>query len=136
MTIPYKIARLETNQFAFFPEIFNNSEEGGVTSSFEFSMSVDLSTMCCHATFNYVQGDKILLILDMNAYFVIAPEGIEEIKSKGSVPSDFLRYMGTIAVGAARGIIHAKTEGTVLNAIVLPPINLMEIIKEDFVLEK
>ena len=76
------------------------------------------------------------MILELIAYFAIAPEGIAEIQSKGSVPVDFLRYMGTIAVGAARGIIHAKTEGTVLNSIVLPPINLVEIIKDDLVIEK
>ena len=77
-----------------------------------------------------------MLILEMNTYFLIAPEGIEEIKKNGSVPVDFLRYMGTIAVGTARGIVHAKTEGTVLNAIVLPPINLVEAIKEDLVVEQ
>ena len=43
--------------------------------------------------------------------------------------------MGTIVVGAARGIIHAKTEGTILNSVILPPINLVEIIKDDLVLE-
>ena len=43
--------------------------------------------------------------------------------------------MATIVVGTVRGIIHAKTEGTVLNAIVLPPINLTEIIKDDILIE-
>lgn len=76
------------------------------------------------------------MILELNAFFAIAPEGMVEIQNKGSVPVDFLRYMGTIAVGAARGVIHSKTEGTVLNAVVLPPINLVEIIKEDLLVEK
>ena len=39
--------------------------------------------------------------------------------------------MATIATGTARGIIHAKSEGTVLSAIILPPINLIEAIKDD-----
>ena len=47
------------------------------------------------------------------------------------IPVDFLRYMGTIVVGTARGVLHTKTEGTVLNAYVLPPINVMELVKED-----
>lgn len=136
MTIPYKIARIETRQFAFFPDLLKNTEGAGVSSTFDFSMSADLSTSRCHSTFHYLQGDNTLLILEMNTYFLIAPEGIEEIKKNGSVPVDFLRYMGTIAVGTARGIVHAKTEGTVLNAIVLPPINLVEAIKEDLVVEQ
>lgn len=136
MTIPYKIARLETRQFAIFPERFDSSAEFGVNSSYEFSISADTSAIRCRSTFHYIQGENVLMILEMNAFFAIAPEGMAEIQSKGSVPVDFLRYMGTIAVGAARGIIHAKTEGTVLNSIVLPPINLVEIIKDDLVIVK
>ena len=130
------IARLETNQFAIFPEKFNSLEPVGVNSSYEFSISADLSSIRCRSTFHYVQGDNVLMVLEMGAIFAIAPEGVSEIKAKGTVPVDFLRYMGTIVVGAARGIIHAKTEGTVLNSVILPPINLVEIIKEDLVLEK
>ena len=136
MTIPYKIARLETRQFAIFPESFNNSESVGVNSSYEFSISADMTAIRCRSNFRYVQDVKVLLVLELNAYFAIAPEGIAEIKEKGSVPVDFLRYMGTIVVGTARGIIHTKTEGTVLNSVVLPPINLVEIIKGDIVVKK
>ena len=136
MTIPYKIARLETRQFAIFPEKFNNQEDVGVNSAYEFSISTDQTAIRCRSTFHYFQGETVLMILELNAFFAIAPEGMVEIQNKGSVPVDFLRYMGTIAVGAARGVIHSKTEGTVLNAVVLPPINLVEIIKEDLLVEK
>lgn len=136
MTIPYKIARLETRQFAIFPEKFNNQEDVGVNSAYEFSISTDQTAIRCRSTFHYFQGENVLMILELNAFFAIAPEGMVEIQNKGSVPVDFLRYMGTIAVGAARGVIHSKTEGTVLNAVVLPPINLVEIIKEDLLVEK
>lgn len=135
MTIPYKIARLETRQFAIFPEKYNNQEDVGVNSAYEFSIGVDQAVIRCRSTFHYVQRENVLLILEMNAYFAIAPEGIADIRNNASVPVDFLRYMGTIVVGVARGVIHSKTEGTVLNAVVLPPINLVEIIKEDLVLE-
>lgn len=136
MSIPYKITRLETRQFAIFPDKFSNSDEVGVNSSYEFSISTDVSLIRCRSSFHYIQEDRVLMILEMSAFFTIAPEGMTEIKTKGMIPVDFLRYMGTIVVGTARGIIHTKTEGTVLNSIVLPPINLVEIIKEDLVLEK
>lgn len=134
MTIPYKIARLETKQFAIFPEQFKNAEVVGVKSSYEFSFSTDMTSIRCRSFFHYLQGDHVLMILEMGAIFDIAPDGVSEIRTNGSVPVDFLRYMGTIVVGAARGIIHAKTEGTVLNSVVLPPINLVEIIKDDLVI--
>lgn len=135
MMIPYKIARMETNQFAIFPEKFNSSDAVDVNSSYEFSISTDLDSIRCRSTFHYVQGDNVLMVLEVGAIFAIAPEGVSDIQEKGAVPVDFLRYMGTIVVGAARGIIHAKTEGTILNSVILPPINLVEIIKDDLVLE-
>ena len=136
MTIPYKIARLETRQFAIFPDRFDNQEDVGVNSAYEFSVSVDETAIRCRSTFHYFQGEEVLMILEMNTHFAIAPEGIADILKKGSVPVEFLRYMGTIVVGTARGVIHTKTEGTVLNAVVLPPINLVEIITEDLVLKE
>lgn len=131
MTIPYQIIRIETKQFAVFPEKFINSEPVLVKSSFGFSPSEDLQTIGCRSVFNYIQNENLLLVTELLTVFALAPEGVEEIKKKGIIPVDFLRYMATIAVGAARGVIHTKTEGTVLNSIVLPPINLVEIIKQD-----
>ncbi len=132
MTIPYQIIRIETKQFAVFPEKFISSEPVLVKSSYSFSPSEDLKTIGCRSVFNYLQKDNLLLVTEICTYFAIAPEGSEEIAKKGVIPVGFLRYMATIAVGAARGIIHAKTEGLVLNSIVLPPINLVDIIKQDF----
>lgn len=93
MTIPYKIARLETRQFAIFPEKFNNQEDVGVNSAYEFSISTDQTAIRCRSTFHYFQGENVLMILELNAFFAIAPEGMVEIQNKGSVPVDFLRYM-------------------------------------------
>ena len=136
MTIPYRIFRIETKQFAIFPELFENGAEVNVNSSYGFALGQDVSTVRCASRFNYIQGDKTLLILELHVDFQIAEEGISEIKKKGVIPVDFLRYMATIVVGTARGVIHAKTAGTVLNPIVLPPINLVETIKEDMHIEK
>lgn len=131
MTIPYRIERIETRQFAVFPDKFIHTKTVEVQSSYEFAVSDDISAIRCRSMFHYIQDDQLLLVLEMMTFFSIAPIGIDEIKKKKHIPVDFLRYMGTIAVGTARGIIHAKTEGTTLNAIVLPPINLVEIIKDN-----
>lgn len=35
---------------------------------------------------------------------------------------------------AERGVIHEKTEGTIINPVVIPPINLEEMVKNDLML--
>ncbi|MBQ5979528.1 MAG: hypothetical protein IJL58_05865 [Bacteroidales bacterium] len=134
MTIPYRIVRIETKQFAIFPDLFKNGEPAEVMTSFGFALNEDSTSILCQSLINYIQDGKILLVMELATYFQIAEDGRKEIKNHGSVPVDFLRYMGTIAVGTARGIIHSKTEGTVLNSVVLPPINLVDAIKEDLVI--
>ncbi len=136
MTIPYRIVRIETKQFAFFPDLFKNGEQVEVMTSFGFSVSLERALIRCQSKFNYLQGDNSLLILEIATFFQIADEGVKEIESQGVIPIDFLRYMGTIAVGTARGIIHSKTEGTALNPVVLPPINLVDAIKDDLIVKQ
>ncbi len=36
-----------------------------------------------------------------------------------------------LCVGTARGILHAKTEGTAFNDFILPAINVEELVEED-----
>ena len=134
MNIPYRIVKIENNQFALFPDKYVNGQEVKIDVSFNFAYSKDLDMIRCVAMIHYSQSSNNLVILENTTYFSIAPEGIHDIKKEGRIPVDFLRYMATISVGTARGIIHAKTEGTVLNSVVLPPINLVEIIKDDMVI--
>ena len=134
MKIPYRIVKIENNQFALFPEKYINGQEVKINISFNFAYSSDLKMIRCISKIDYLQSESVLLILENTTFFSIAPEGTASIQKDGKVPVDFLRYMATIAVGTARGIIHAKTEGSVLNSVVLPPINLEEIIKDDMVI--
>lgn len=136
MKIPYRIVKIENNQFALFPEKYINGQEVKINISFNFAYSSDLKMIRCTSKINYLQSESVLLILENTTFFSIAPEGTANIQKDGKVPVDFLRYMATIAVGTARGIIHAKTEGSVLNSVVLPPINLEEIIKDDMMISK
>lgn len=129
--IPYRISHIETKQFAFFPDQFVNGKEVNIAAQTEFAYKTDLSGIRNMLMIQYTQDEHLLLILQLNCFFEIAPEGITAIKGEGKIPVDFLRYMATISVGAARGVIHAKTEGSVLNPVVLSPINLVEMIKED-----
>lgn len=130
-TIPYRISGIKTTQFALFPEKFINGREITVQTSFTFGYSEGLDSIRCISNFEYIQDEDILMISEIQCTFDISPEGSAELIELRKVPVDFLRYMATIATGTARGIIHAKSEGTILSAIILPPINLIEAIKND-----
>ena len=130
--IPYKISNIVTKQFAIFPEKFVNGEIVNINTNYNFNLKVDFSQVRCSSVIQFIQKEQLILVLEVVCNFDIAAEGVNFIKNENKIPVDFLRYMATIVVGTARGIIHSKTEGSVLNSIVLPPINLVDTIQSDF----
>ena len=133
-SIPYRISRIETVQFALFPDNFNNGQEVRVNTNCGYNVRSDVQQVRNVINVNYLQEDKLLMVAELACYYDIAPEGVKSIKAEGKIPVDFLRYMGSISVGTIRGLIHAKTEGSVLNPVVLPPVNLEEAIQNDMAL--
>lgn len=135
MTIPFKIKQIEINQFAMFPEVLDSSKDVQVNTRFIFDAKVDEHIIRCKAAFSYKQGENLILVLVVYCYFDIDSPSLNSFKKDTTyqIPVDFLRYMGTITVGTSRGIIFAKTESTPINHIVLPPINLIKAINEDYV---
>ena len=133
MMIPFRIRQIKTQQFAMFPDLLVNGKEVTVDSEFSFGVNAEVKNILCVTKLSYRQNDNLLLTTEVHCVFDIQEDGANQLKEQGRVVVDFLRYLATIATGTVRGIIHTKTENTVLNSVVVPPINLVEAIKEDFV---
>ena len=133
MMIPFRIRQIKTQQFAMFPDLLVNGKEVTVDSEFSFGVNTEVKNILCVTKLSYRQDENLLLTTEVHCIFDIREDGVNQLKEQGRVGVDFLRYLATIAIGTVRGIIHTKTENTVLNPVVVPPINLVEAIKEDFV---
>ena len=133
MMIPFRIRQIKTQQFAMFPDLLVNGKEVTVDSEFSFGVNTEVKNILCVTKLSYRQDENLLLTTEVHCIFDIREDGTNQLKEQGRVGVDFLRYLATIATGTVRGIIHTKTENTVLNSVVVPPINLVEAIKEDFV---
>ena len=133
MMIPFRISQIKTQQFAMFPDLLVNGKEVTVDSEFSFGVNTEVKNILCVTKLSYRQDDNLLLTTEVHCIFNIREDGTNLLKEQGRVGVEFLRYLATITTGTARGIVHTKTENTVLNSVVVPPINLVEAIKEDFV---
>lgn len=136
MDIPFRIRQIKTQQFAMFPDKFVSGQEMTIESTFGFGINNNASDIRCSTVINYSQGEKLLLTVEAYCFFAITEKGSKQLLEQGKVEVGFLRYLATIATGTVRGIIHTKTENTSLNPVVLPPINLVDAIKDDFVFAK
>ena len=136
MTIPFRIRQIKTQQFAMFPDLLVNGKDVSIQSEFNFGVNREITDLFCNTKLSYIQEENLLLTIEVLCFFTISPECSNQLLQRGCIEVDLLRYLATIATGTVRGIIHTKTENTALNPIVLPPINLVEAIKEDFVFKK
>lgn len=132
MTIPFRIRQIKTQQFAIFPDKLEGKDVM-IGAEFEFGINKDVSDIRCITKISYTQNENLILTAEVQCFFETSKEAIQEIDEQGKIEVGFLRYLATISTGTVRGIIHAKTEGTILNPIILPPLNLVDIIKEDLV---
>lgn len=131
--IKYRIASLDVRNFACSKE--SPVGEISISTSFDFRLNVQNHSIKCVGIFEYLNANEKVLTLQMDCLFDIEPDAFDKLcqNDKIVVKRDFLQYMATICVGAARGEIHARCEAkdSALQSFVLPQINLVKVIETD-----
>ena len=87
----------------------------------------------CTVTFHFVQGNQPFLNAELQNYFEIAEESLAEITDgdKLVVPRGLLCQFASFGYGSFRGILYLKSINTPYSDIIMPPLYVHEIIKED-----
>ena len=136
--IPYRIVEIIVNGFNVqSDENLDKNIEINVSTEFSYAVNIPAHRVRCISKYIYTQEEKEVLSCDLTCTFEVKEEAFNSFikDDKLTLDVDWLIYMATIAVGAARGEIHARAEieKSDLSEIILPPINLVEIIKESVI---
>lgn len=135
--IPYRIVQVYIDDFNMKDQPVEEGAKFGVRSNYTFQTQFEAQLLRCISTYSFIKDDESILDLQLTCVFTVEQDAYNEMysenKTKLTVPMYFCRYMATIAVGAARGVIATKVQGTNLENLVLPPINLVETIQRDSV---
>jgi hypothetical protein len=136
-TIDFALKNIVTEQFAIIDESFTDSKEINIRTDIGFGLDKDNRMVRVHLKISFLCLEQPFLLLEVAVYFIIKPESYElflnEDKTLLTLPAGIAQHLGVIAVGTARGILHAKTENTEYNKFFLPTLNLVELVKEDVV---
>lgn len=126
--IPFRIFKIANDPIELHADLWDKQKDVEFGAEFSFSGDLEKRLIACRSSYTFRQEATVLSSLTVYCYFEMAPEYLNNNLTDGKIVIDkeFLRYLATICVGTARGIQHAKTQGTVLNDFVIPPINLME----------
>lgn len=136
--IGFRLVGIKTNEFATFEEHFQpKTESQGLGINISFELGKNLQDISCVLVLKLSQEDQLVVKLKISCSFKLTEEAVSRFKDDSKIifPKSLMSHFGVLTVGTARGVLHSKTDGTILNGLVLPTINLSEIIKEDIVFD-
>ena len=136
-SIKFRLVRLSTDQFGVLNEMYKPDAPVGVYTKLSFGAQEREKIVAVSASFRFKSDENQapFIILETKGFFHIKPESWECMYDAEantlSLEKGFARHLGVIVVGTSRGILHTRTEGTDLNHVILPLINVEAILNED-----
>lgn len=131
--ISFALTGLKTEQFASFEENFSPKEEIGLKTGLEFKFNEKSRTIGVFTSFIFEQKKQAFLKLQISCHFKIGEESFTSFCKDSEVifPKGLLIHLTMITVSSARGVLHAKTEGTIFNKFLLPTMDVTKMVQED-----
>lgn len=126
----YKFIKLNLTQFATFETGYmDDGKSLEMSSSFLFSYSFDDDVVCCTTTVVITKETGPVIKAELNSYFKIQSESVASMTEDDSVvlPLGLMTQFASLGYGSMRGVIYAKTMGTLLDKIILPPNDIQNI---------
>ena len=138
--VKFRLVRLSTDQFGILRDMYEQDAPMGVYTQQSFGAEEKEGIVVVSASFRFESENKTapFIILETKAYFQIKPESWESMFNAEdntlSLEKGLARHLSVIVVGKSRGILHGRTEGTDINHVILPLINVEKILSEDVII--
>lgn len=139
--IYYKFVKMDLPQFAMFDEgmTITDGDDVSVGINHRFAYNFSSGMVLCKTIVNYSLYQSTLLKAELDCVFQIDEESAARLEKDGkeiTLPKAFVRQLASLGYSALRGAIYVKTMGTQLNKIILPLVDVTEIIKGDQIFKK
>lgn len=131
--IGFALVALKTEQFASFEENYKEGKKVDLKTGLEFKINVEDKNIGVFVTFTFEQSKKAFLKVQVSGHFSITEEAFNEFSKEDKIifPKGFMCHLTMLVVSSARGILHAKTEGSNFNKFLLPTIDVTKIVSDD-----
>ncbi|KLT68943.1 hypothetical protein [Flavobacterium sp. ABG] len=134
------LLKLTTEQFFYsehLPSAFKKSEIE-MNNSVQLGIEPSQLMLACLFRFEVTKDDKELLVIEAGAHFKAEKKDFDKLYNKKEktfiIPLETTKIMLVVAIGAARGMLHAKTEGTEISGLIIPLIDPDSVIQTDVVI--
>lgn len=131
--IAFKIIGIRTVQFAILEDNFDEKKKNQIITDLEFDINKECHQINVQTSFTFKAANKPFIILQVRCSYKASEDSWKNCIFENSIifPKDFMTHIAMMTIGTARGILHSKTEGSLFNRIILPTINVTELVIED-----
>lgn len=134
----FAFVKLRTMSFATIDNAYKKTGDVNLLSGLNFGLDVDQFTVTCSAKFSFQNSkNQPFLILEVQGLFEIEKNDFNtKVKNKdGSflISKGLATHFAVLTIGAARGVLHCKTEDTPYNQYILPTIDVKQMVSEDLI---
>jgi hypothetical protein len=135
--IKFALQNIRIEQFAILSKEIEDNKNIQLNNNIKFNISEEFQIIETRISISFKQEEKTILVLETATTFVIEINSWESLKKSNSIiiPRSFLMHLAAVSFGTTRGILHTKTQDTVLENYLLPLTNFDEIIKSDLKIE-
>lgn len=132
----FRMFGIHLEQFAILTDKSQN-DALSMNTEVNFKYAEEGEKIACYAKFYFSEEQQRLMVLAINCEFEIHNEDFKELRKDGKtiIPKALLEFFAVHTIGTARGILFCKTESTQFNNVIIPPINVSELIQSDMVIE-
>jgi hypothetical protein len=135
----FALTGLKTISFATIDVAHKKTGETNLMTGLGFGLDIDDHTITCNAKFSFERKtDQPFLLLDVRALFEIEKNDfntkMKQVDNSYRITKALAIHFAVLTIGSARGILHAKTEGTIYNDYILPTIDVKSMFDEDVIL--
>lgn len=132
-SVGFALVGIKTEQFATFEDNYKDKAKTNLNTGLEFKFNKDEKLLAVVVTIIFEQNKKAFLKLQVSCHFRISDESFKNYcdDSVITLPQGFMTHLTMITVSSVRGVLHAKTEGTIFNKYLLPTLDVTKMVKED-----
>lgn len=131
--IEFRLVSIKTQEFAKFEENFAMDKDININTNLGFGYIAEEKLVDVHVRFVFEDGKMPIMVLGVSCFFqMLQWDEYFNIETKDLLlPKHFAQHIAVITIGTSRGILHSKTEGNIMNSLILPSINVLELVPND-----
>lgn len=136
----FALTGLRTVSFATIDAANKKTGKTILMTGLGFGLDIDDHVVTCNTRFSFEKKkDQPFLVLELQALFEIEKNDfLSKIKQDNNsylIAKGLAIHFAVLTIGSARGVLHAKTEGTNYNEYLLPTIDVNSLIPKDVIFE-